>query len=63
MDTIVYILNYIQKVKTKRLHFMKIHYKYEIFVLLFTNQFAVRMKSQKHYRTSEMITALRDLAD
>jgi len=30
---------------------------------IFTNQFAVRMNSQKRYRTGEIVSALRDLAD
>ena len=29
----------------------------------FTNQFTVRMNNQKHYRSEELITALKDLAD
>jgi len=30
---------------------------------LFTNQFSVRMNNQKRYRTEEIVTALKDLAD
>ncbi|MBA7628868.1 DNA adenine methyltransferase YhdJ [subsurface metagenome] len=30
---------------------------------IFTNQFSVRMNNQKRYRTEEIVTALRDLAD
>jgi len=30
---------------------------------LFTNQFTVRMNNQKHYRTEDIVTALKDLAD
>jgi SAM-dependent methyltransferase len=30
---------------------------------IFTNQFSVRMNNQKHYRSGEIVTALKDLAD